>query len=112
MVMTIGLTNAPDALERVLVAQMAPQGIARVRRIRDHAAIAHDLHGTADQPELRSHRMKLEILAQRALTGQWVARECSRGIWAIIRGLFPQAFVDPHAGIARIRTGDRVLCRL
>ncbi len=62
--MTVGLPDPPHALERVLVADVAAERVAGIRRIRDHAAFTHDVGGAPDQPGLRVDRMDLEILAQ------------------------------------------------
>ena len=53
MMVPIGPAQAPQALQRPLVPQMSPQGIAAVGRIGDQAALAHDLGRLADQAQLR-----------------------------------------------------------
>src|SRR5262245_58511522 len=89
--MTVRLPNPPDAFERVFVADVATQRIARVRGVCDDPTLAHDIRGTADQPGLRVDRMDLEVLAQGG--GQEV-----RSIWAIIRGPFSrQVFLGRFA---------------
>jgi len=62
--MTVGLADATDTLQRVLVTDVTAQRIARIGRIGDDATATHDLGGTADEPGLRVDRMNLEILAQ------------------------------------------------
>ena len=59
----VGLANAPDAVERLLVADVAAERVAGIRRIDDQPALAQDLGGAADQSQLRILGMKLEVLA-------------------------------------------------
>ena len=53
MVMAVGVANAPDAIERVLVADVAAEGVTGIRRVNDEATVTHDLGGAPDQPQLR-----------------------------------------------------------
>ena len=50
MMMAVGVANAPDAIERVLVADVAAERVTRIRRVNDEATVAHDLGGAPDQP--------------------------------------------------------------
>jgi hypothetical protein len=61
---TVGLPDATDALERVFVANVTAERVTRIRRIRDDAAAPHDLGCAPDQPGLRVNRMDLKVLAQ------------------------------------------------
>ena len=53
MMMPVRLADAADALQRVLVADVAAQRVAGIRRIHDEPALAHDLRGLPDQAQLR-----------------------------------------------------------
>src|SRR5882672_9412056 len=44
VVMAVGTTNCAQSLERVLIINVTPQCVARIRRIRDYASPTHDLH--------------------------------------------------------------------
>ena len=81
VMMTVRLADAPHALERVLVADMAAERVAGVGRIGDDPAGAHDLGGAADQPRLRVDRMQFEVLATdlRLAAKMQLAVEVARG---------------------------------
>ena len=70
MVVPVGVADAPDAIQRVLVADVAAERVAGIRRIHDHPAVPHDLRGAADQAQLRIVGMKLEILAHEVGTAE------------------------------------------
>jgi hypothetical protein len=53
MMVPIGATNAPQALECRGIADVAAKRIAGVGRIGDQAAIAYDLGRATDQSQLR-----------------------------------------------------------
>ena len=53
MVACIDLAYRADALHRRLVADVTAEGVARIRRIDDHPAVANDRDRLADQPQLR-----------------------------------------------------------
>ena len=61
MVMTIGFADAANSLERGLVADVATERIARVRRIHDHPAGTQTLDRLTNEPALRGYRMQLQI---------------------------------------------------
>jgi hypothetical protein len=56
----IQLPYAADALDCILVAELAAQGIARIGRIDDDAAVADDIDSLPDQPLLRIVGMDTE----------------------------------------------------
>jgi hypothetical protein len=60
----IGLTDAPYALLRVLVAEMPAEGVAGIRRVRDDPAATDDVRRASNEPHLGIHRMQFEIVAQ------------------------------------------------
>ena len=62
MMMTVRLADAAHALERVLVADMPAERVARVGRVGDEAAGAHYLGGAANEARLWIARMQLEVL--------------------------------------------------
>ena len=53
MVVPVSLANASNPLQRVLVADVAAERVAGIRRIHDQAAGAQDLDGATDQAQLR-----------------------------------------------------------
>ena len=53
VMVAVGLADAAHALQGGRIAEMPAQGIARVGRVGDEAAAAHDLRGLADQAQLR-----------------------------------------------------------
>ena len=63
MMMPVGLTDAPYALQRVLVPEMPAEGVARVGRISDDAAATDDVRRPADEPHLGIDWMQFEIFA-------------------------------------------------
>src|SRR5688572_32023719 len=58
----VHVPDAADALHRRLVADMAAERVARVRRIGDDAPVADDVHRRADEPRLRVLRMNRKVL--------------------------------------------------
>src|SRR4029079_7273949 len=62
MVALVHVADAPHAVHRRLVAGVATERVAGVRRIRDHAAAADDVHGMLDEPWLRVLRMNRKVL--------------------------------------------------
>ena len=65
MIATRG-ANAPQSIERRRIADMAAECVARIRRIGDQAAAAHDLGRAANQPQLRVLAMQLEVCGSRS----------------------------------------------
>jgi hypothetical protein len=53
MVVTVSVADATNAIERVLVTNVATQRVTGIRRVHDETAVAHDLGGATDQPKLR-----------------------------------------------------------
>jgi len=62
MMMPVGAANASQALERGRIADVAAERIARVGRIGDDPAAAHDLGRAANQSQLRILPVQLEVL--------------------------------------------------
>ena len=69
MMMTVGLTYAPHALEDVLVTEVPAERVARIGRIRDQPPGPHHLRRPADEARLRVERMQLEIVGQSKTRG-------------------------------------------
>jgi len=69
MMVSIGPPDAPHALEGILVVDVAPEGVAGVRRVGDDAPAPHDLGSTADCPPLGIDGVKGEILRCRSMRG-------------------------------------------
>jgi intracellular septation protein len=65
VMIAVRLANLADALERSLIADMAAERIARIRRINDHPAAPQRLYRLAYVAELRRDRMQLQIDAHR-----------------------------------------------
>ena len=63
--LVVDAANAAQALHRLLVVQLADQGIAGIGRQCDQAALAHNLRGLLDQAQLRIIGMYLEKLTHR-----------------------------------------------
>ena len=61
--LVIQLSQPADSLQRVLVTQVAAQGVGRVGRIGDNTAIADDFRCLSDQTRLGVVRMDMKILA-------------------------------------------------
>ena len=61
MMIAIRLADVADALERRLVADVAAERIAGIRRIDDHAAAAQGLGRLTYEAALRRYRMQLQI---------------------------------------------------
>jgi hypothetical protein len=57
VVPVIDTAQAANALDRRLVAEMATEGVTRIGRQRDDAALAYDLGRPLQQPALRVVRM-------------------------------------------------------
>jgi hypothetical protein len=57
----VELADRPDPGEAVAVAEQAPQRVAGVRRVGDHAAGPHDLGDRDDRAPLRVGRMDVEV---------------------------------------------------
>src|SRR5207237_4173982 len=53
--------DRPDPGHAVPVAELAPERVAGVRRVRDHAALPHDVGGLDDRAPLRVVRMDVEV---------------------------------------------------
>ena len=66
LVALIKLAQAHDALQCRLVAQVAAQGVGRVGRIGNDAAIANNIDRLLDEAGLRIIGMDIEILAHEA----------------------------------------------
>ena len=60
IVFPVGAPDAMDSIHRPLVADMTPEGIARIRGIRDQATFANDFDNLADAPGLRVLRMDFD----------------------------------------------------
>src|SRR5262245_14338511 len=58
----IGLPDAADSLQSILVTYVTAEGVAGVGGIRDDPALPHDVRGTPDEARLRIHRMDFEVL--------------------------------------------------
>lgn len=65
--MPIGGANASDALERVLVTDVAAERVTGIRRVGDDTPGAHDFGSLAYEPLLRIFRMEFEALHGRPL---------------------------------------------
>jgi hypothetical protein len=52
MVTLVHPANIADTLHRILVAEMAAQGVAGIGGVHHHAAISDDIHSLADQARL------------------------------------------------------------
>ena len=63
MMMTTRTANGAQSLKGIFVVDVTSEGIARIRRIRDHASPAHDLRRLADRSQLGTDRVKFEVLA-------------------------------------------------
>src|SRR4051794_12011645 len=64
--MAIGPSNGAQPLESILIVDVTPERIARIRRIRDYSSPTHDIRGLADGAYLGRNGMKLEIFAGHA----------------------------------------------
>src|SRR5215470_3625645 len=74
----IELADRPDRSEAVPVAEPAPERVAGVRRIGDHAAFAHDLSDLDDSALLGVGRVDVEIPGHAMSLGASPAvRHCS-----------------------------------
>ena len=67
VVVLVGVADAADALQRVLVAHVAAQRVARIRGIGDHPALPDDVHGLADQPRLGVLGVNFEVFGHFAM---------------------------------------------
>ena len=68
--MTWSAFDASDAaytIHGLLIADMAAQGVTRVRGISNHPATMDDFHGLMYQPRLRVLSMELKILSHRSV---------------------------------------------
>jgi len=61
VVPVIELADRPDPLDAVLVAELATEGVAGVRRIGDHSTLPHDVGDLRDRATLRVGRMDVEV---------------------------------------------------
>ena len=61
MMVPVGLPDRADALERRLVADVTAKGVAGIRRIDDHPAVAQALGRLANEALLGGHRVKLQV---------------------------------------------------
>jgi len=55
VMMTVGVADAPHALEHGGIAQVPAERVAGIGRIGDEAAVAHDLRRLPDQAQLGAH---------------------------------------------------------
>ncbi|RMV98724.1 hypothetical protein ALP00_200145 [Pseudomonas coronafaciens pv. porri] len=62
VVLVVQLTQTAHTLDRAFVADLATDGIGRIRWVDHHAAGANDLHGLFNQARLGFFRMNLEEL--------------------------------------------------
>src|ERR1700757_2806364 len=65
----IELADRPDPRDAVLVAELAPERVARIRRIGDHAARPHDIGDRSDRPPLRVGRMDVKVPGHATILG-------------------------------------------
>jgi hypothetical protein len=49
----VGIADSPDAVERILVADVASERVTGIRRVHDEPARANDVGRAPDQPQLR-----------------------------------------------------------
>src|SRR5450755_4683075 len=61
VVSAVQTADEPDPGHAVPVAELAPQRVAGVRRVGDHAARPHDLAGLDDHARLRAGRIDVEV---------------------------------------------------
>ena len=61
VVPVIEVPDRPDPRDAVFAAELAPERVAGVRRISDHAACTHDIGDLDDRPPLRVGRMDVEV---------------------------------------------------
>jgi hypothetical protein len=61
VVPVIELADRPDPVDAFLVAELAAQRVAGVRRVGDHAALPHDVTDLGDRATLRVGRMDVEV---------------------------------------------------
>ena len=61
MMVGVGLADGADPFQGRLVADVASQGIARVRRVDDDAARAQHTDGLADEAQLGGDGMELQV---------------------------------------------------
>ena len=117
MMMPVGGADAADAIQRILVADVAAERVTGIRRIDDHPAVAHDLRGTANQSQLRILGMKLEILAHGrgcALAGHGAARAAIIRAALTIRQLACNVSLSnslPGSSSARLQVAGGILSR-
>jgi hypothetical protein len=62
----VELPDAPDAVQRCFIADMATQCVSRIRRVDNNASRTHDIHRLTDQTLLGIVRMYLEELTHRS----------------------------------------------
>ena len=62
MVPLVDVADAPDPFHRRLVADVAAERVARVRRVGDHASVTDDFDRVPDEPRLRVLRVHRKIL--------------------------------------------------
>ena len=74
MMIVADAANLADSLRRRQVAQVAAEGIARIGRIGDDAAVAENARGLANQARLRIDRMYLEELSHESRRKPTTAR--------------------------------------
>src|SRR5580704_11952298 len=55
------MPDRPDPRDAVFAAELAPERVAGVRRVGDHAACAHDIGDLDDHAPLRVGRMDVEV---------------------------------------------------
>ena len=70
--------NAADALLRLDRVERAPQGVARVGRVRDDAARANEGGHLANEARLRMRGMQEEALGHRARSVSWKRERITR----------------------------------
>ena len=66
VVLVVDLAQSANATDRLRVANPTSQCIARIGRIRDNAAVAHDRRRAPYQAALRIYRMDREVLRQKS----------------------------------------------
>ena len=64
----VQLADTLDPVRRLLVPQMAPDGIGRIRRVDNNPAIAQNFNRLMNQPFLGIVRVNLKKLAHTALS--------------------------------------------
>jgi hypothetical protein len=93
VVPVIEAADRPDPRDAVLVAELAPERVAGVRRVGDHSAVAHDVSHLGDRAPLRVGRMDVEVPGHAMSLGSSpLYSRCLQGWRTILPGMPPAAF--------------------